>query len=310
MLSCPLCQAEQSKIELETKHVFGNNDNSERAFYHCQGCDVFFQWPRLTKEEEHLFYQKEFEKFMSSRTGEEGTRWLSPQLHIKDNQKERVRREKYLTPHYETIAEGGNILEIGCSSGFMLYGLDKIYNLNTMGIEPSGVFSELLQKNSITTFDDMEQIRSTQTDLKFDLIMHFFVLEHIQEPVSFLKESYDLLKPGGKIICEIPNANDPLRTLFATEAFEKFYWSIAHPWYFTPNAIHFLLKDLCQFENFSYFGDQRYDIGNHSKWMLEGKPGGQGKLDNVFPETFKEAYRDSLIQSGHCDTLIFEITKS
>src|SRR5256885_6140442 len=39
------------------------------------------------------------------------------------------------------------------------------------------------------------------------------------------------LKPGGKIVFEVPNVADPLCSVYDIPAFERFYWSIAHPWY-------------------------------------------------------------------------------
>ena len=207
------------------------------------------------------------------------------------------------------MSNGGELLEIGCSSGFMLHGLADEYQFNVSGIEPSGVFSEFLKMKGINVKDSLESYIEENPNSKFDLIMHFFVLEHIQDPVPFLKKSYDLLNENGVLVCEIPNANDPLRTLFPTPEFKDFYWSIAHPWYFTHDSIEFLLSKKCGFTNFEVFGDQRYDLGNHSKWMLKGKPGGQNELDNIFGEDFKKIYRDKLIQAKKCDTLIFKLYK-
>ena len=118
------------------------------------------------------------------------------------------------------IKKNDKILEIGCSSGFMLKNLQKKSYKSCYGIEPSGVFSKFLNKEKINIFKNLEEIEKKQ--IKFDVIMHFFVLEHIQEPLLFLRRQLALLKKNGKIIFEIPNVADALHTLFNLKSFENF----------------------------------------------------------------------------------------
>jgi 2-polyprenyl-3-methyl-5-hydroxy-6-metoxy-1,4-benzoquinol methylase len=89
--------------------------------------------------------------------------------------------------------------------------------------------------------------------MKFDVIMHFFVLEHISDPLNFLKLQIELLKPGGKIIFEIPNAADVIYSVYDIPAFERFYWSIAHPWYFSEKSLTYLLFTNTFFDSSSSF---------------------------------------------------------
>ncbi len=310
---CPLCGVESTQFRIETKNVFGNLEGgSERAFYECHNCTVFFQWPTLTKEEELIFYNQEFEKFMATRSPSGDIDWTKPSSHRRTNEPQRRRRERYLSSHYSRLSELSepSLLEVGCSSGFMLTGLQQRYGIHCTGIEPSDVFRGLLKTQGFDVYSSLEELRRLKPDHRYDLITHYFVLEHIQDPARFLIEQFELLKSGGQIIIEIPNAADPLRTIFPTEAFEKFYWSIAHPWYFTEKSVNHLLEKICQFKDFEISLDQRYDIGNHTRWLLEGKPGGQGRLESIFDETFNECYRKSLVQSGLADTLILTIRKN
>ena len=48
-------------------------------------------------------------------------------------------------------------MEIGCSSGFMLYPLRKKGH-NCTGVEPSGFFTKFLDKNNIANFDSIEDL--------------------------------------------------------------------------------------------------------------------------------------------------------
>jgi SAM-dependent methyltransferase len=298
---CPLCKSNSNNQSVVTNHVFGDLEN-KRAFYYCSECDIRYQYPPLSPAEEIKFYNAEFESFMSSRSGESGG-WTGTESHINANQSTVSRRMQYLLPE---LNKGGDILEIGCSSGFMLYPLrEKGYNC--IGIEPSGFFSEYVRSRDITVFDSIEELQLKSPAMKFDIIMHFFVLEHIAEPLNFLKLQIELLKPGGKIIFEIPNAADVIYSVYDIPAFEKFYWSIAHPWYFSEKSLTYLLNKLDI--KFDILFDQRYDLSNHMTWARDGKPGGMGRYTKQLGTELEEFYKKSLIKSKMCDTLIGVITK-
>ena len=298
---CPLCFASSAEQFVVSRHVYGDSTGS-RAFFHCRACDVRYQYPGLNAEEEAKFYANEFEGFMNNRTGNTKD-WLEIERHLEFNESTRLRRMQYLAPY---LNKSSNILEIGCSSGFMLYPLIKDGHKCT-GIEPSNIFSKYLSTRSIPVFPDINELRANKPEQKFDLILHFFVLEHISDPRSFLKEQMAMLNAGGRIIFEIPNASDALFTVYDIPAFERFYWSIAHPWYFNPQSIKFLLDDM----KFPYelLFDQRYDLSNHMVWARDGKQGGMGKFTSLLGKDIENLYKQSLIKSGHCDTMVGVITK-
>jgi len=299
---CQLCKATVSHQHIVTSHVYGRAKDSGYAFYHCQSCDVRYQFPQLSSEEEEKFYANEFEKFMESRAGKTGG-WQKAEEHVKANEDTRLRRMKYLEPH---LKNKKNILEIGCSSGFMLYPLSKKGH-NCIGIEPSGVFNNFVKSNELVVYDSTKKLVRDNPKIKFDLIMHFFVLEHIGNPINFFLEQLSLLKPNGKIIFEIPNAADPLYTIYDIPAFERFYWSLAHPWYFSHKSLEYLLNKLRR--PFKIQLDQRYDLSNHMVWARDGVPGGMGKLTHLLGEELENDYKNNLIKIGKCDTLIGIISK-
>lgn len=299
---CPLCQSDRALQSVVTPHVFGDSKNTRRSFFHCEECDVRYLYPALTEDEEHHFYAEEFESFMANRSGKVGG-WQLPEEHVCANEVMRKRRMGYIQP---LLGDCDRLLEVGCSSGFMLYPLiDSGYRC--VGVEPSGVFGEYLKHRGVETFESMADLESSVTAQKFNLIMHFFVLEHIGDPLAFLNSQLSLLEEGGKILFEIPNVADPLYSVFEIPDFERFYWSIAHPWYFSENALNYLLTKLGY--PYEIIRDQRYDLSNHMIWARDGVPGGMGRFDAIFDESLEVAYRKSLIESGKCDTLIGIISK-
>ena len=64
-------------------------------------------------------------------------------------------------------------------------------------------YFKFLRKQKIATFKNFDEIQ--KKNLKFDIIMHFFVLEHIQDPLKFLQDQLNQLNKNGKIIFEILN---------------------------------------------------------------------------------------------------------
>lgn len=131
--------------------------------------------------------------------------------------------------------ENLSVLEIGCGSAVILKELRKKSNkLKLTGIEPGG-------HTIVEGIDEIEIIRNffpaTQTaDAKFDLIYSLLVLEHIEDPVGFLKQQKDQLRQTGKLVFGVPNCEPFLKTgdisIFIHE----------HYSYFTREGIFALLE--------------------------------------------------------------------
>lgn len=292
---CPLCNFKQKKIKKIAPFVYGDK-TKKKGFFLCENCDVRYLFPRLNKKQEKFFYKMEFEKFMEARSGK-FSGWLKAEDHILKNKETFKRRMKYIKPNLKSKK---NILEVGCSSGFMLFPLIK-KGFKCTGIEPSGVFSRFLKSKKIDVYSSIEKLKKN-TNKKFDLIIHFFVLEHIADPIKFIKSLLPLLEKKGQIIFEIPNVADPLHTLYNISAFERFYWSIAHHWYFSEKSLKFILEKINK--PYKIILDQRYDLSNHLVWSRDGKPGGMGKFSNLLGKKIDKNYENILLKSGYCDTLI------
>ena len=293
--TCRLCQANYPEFEVVGEYVYGGHE--DQKFYRCPNCDVAFLFPPPAEEDEAKFYAGEFEKFMEGRAG--NTRdWSGPEAHIASNQDQVSRRMPHLQAHLDR--PGLRLLELGCSSGFMLLPL-KERGVEVLGVEPSGLFTGFVRSHNIPVYDsleDFQQHSGAAGDL--DLITHFFLLEHVRDPVTFLKQGLDQLKPTGKMFFEVPSRDDPLVTIYNIPAFHNFYWTVAHHWYFNRNSLTFLLDQLhCKYE---LIPDQRYDLSNHLWWALTGKPGGMGKFSTQFTPELESAYKESMRQTGHCDT--------
>jgi SAM-dependent methyltransferase len=172
----------------------------------------------------------------------------------------------------------------------------------------SRLFSDYVKGRGVPVHPSAESMSQRQDRVAdFDLIMHFFVLEHVRKPKSFLEQQLSLLAPGGKLVFEVPNAADPLYTIYDIPAFERFYWSVAHAWYFSRASLEHLLASLGV--TFKIMGDQRYDLSNHLVWARDGRPGGMGRFSRLLGQEIEDQYRQNLIETGHCDTLVAIVHK-
>ncbi len=293
---CRICGDVEARQFVRASSVFGGR--KEHNFWQCEACEAIYLHPVLTPEEEKHFYRQEFEGFMSTRVGDHRD-WSNAEKHKSSNQDQVRRRLPFLRDY---LKPGIDLLEIGCSSGFMLDAFSAL-GVNCTGVEPSGEFSEYLEQSGYSIYDDVHAI----TGKKFDVITHFFVFEHIGDPFSFLQKNFQLLNDGGVIVAEIPSADDPLTSVYDIEAFEQFYWSIAHHYYYNHKSLAYVMDKLGY--RYEIVPEQRYDLSNHMTWMMEGRPGGQGRYAELFGDELVAKYQQRLIDKRVCDTLFLYIWK-
>jgi len=294
---CRLCGADENFQFIKGHHVCGGTD--EHHFWQCKKCGAIYLYPVPSVEEENRFYRKEFEKYMEVRSKQTG--WTSPQKHVEMNQGEVERRLHFLE---KFLRSGMKVLEIGCSSGFMLYPLRERGHF-TVGVEPSEIFREFVASNGIGVYPSLDEL--AQHHENFDMIIHYYLLEHVRNPEDLLKRCMSLVAPSGIMIFEVPSASDALLELYHLPAFDRFYWQIMHHWYFTKKSLSFLLDKIGH--KYEIYPEQRYDLSNHITWMLTGEVGGSGKYTHIFGQELEQKYKESLKRNWYCDTLVATVKK-
>lgn len=197
------------------------------------------------------------------------------------------------------LIQGKSYLDAGTGAGGML---DRMHSIarEVAAIEPQNEMRKELMERHFSVFPAAESIPA---DKKFDVISLFHVLEHIADPVAFLRQIREHLAPDGVLIVEIPQANDFLLRTCDLEAFKAFtFWS-EHMMLHTRKSFEAVLR-AAGFGKVEISGYQRYPLANHIHWLLKKKPGGQDAWPRLRIGWLDRAYAWVLDLFDRTDTLI------
>lgn len=199
--------------------------------------------------------------------------------------------------------EKKDILDFGAGNGQFLKLCQSVASSIT-GIELNANSRLHLESEGIFCFRTLEDLPK---DRYFDTITAFHVIEHLKDPVYFLKNISKKLKKNGKIILELPNANDALLSLYNCKQFSEFtYWG-CHLMLFDEDTIKRVL-DMSKLKCLKIKQIQRYPISNHLYWLSKNLPGGHNVWNFLNTKDLKNSYESSLAKIGACDTIVVEAT--
>ena len=115
------------------------------------------------------------------------------------------------------VPAGGSVLDLGCGTGELA---DAIA---TAGMRPTGcdISPEMLRRAAAA--DPSGTIDWVQLDPDwrilpfeaetFDAVVAASVLEYVDDPVAVLRECCRVLRPGGVVLCTVPDPRHPIRWL-------------------------------------------------------------------------------------------------
>jgi SAM-dependent methyltransferase len=109
--------------------------------------------------------------------------------------------------HAATLAAGRRVLDAGCGEGFGTHTMADVA-AEVVGVDYSDAAiaecRRLWNKPNLR-FEQVDLTRpGTFTDT-FDLVLNFQVVEHIQDPLPFLRGLHQRLAPGGTLMLTTPN---------------------------------------------------------------------------------------------------------
>ena len=190
-VSCDLCGADRYKVRYRKPDAWLWVNQFEYPVVECLECGLVYVNPRPTVASMHHFYARDYH----------------------DNRDTKECQARYaMQSGYLPSLSNEKILDIGCARGDFLMFLKKKYP----GIQPSGVdfYSDRVNSSEITFVNKMLP-DAAFPDMAFDLVTAWAVFEHLHKPGDYFREVNRILRPNGKFIFLVTNAD----SLYGTKAY-------------------------------------------------------------------------------------------
>ena len=104
-----------------------------------------------------------------------------------------------------SASSGQRIFEIGCGGGYLLSRLAAAGH-DVAGIDPSPVAARVAKTAGFRMFPEFYPSESFREEA--DLIFHYDVLEHVDDPVIFLRAHHRNLRDAGHIVVAVPDCTE------------------------------------------------------------------------------------------------------
>ena len=129
-------------------------------------------------------------------------------------------------------------LDVGCSTGRVLK-LAQTMGFNSIGLDFSKWAADHCAQLGVETRQG-SLLGQWESGAVFDVIHSSHTIEHVPDPVAYLREMYRLLKPGGQLMIAMPNYDSIPRLLLR----EKWpVWCLdSHLWQFTARQMCQLIQ--------------------------------------------------------------------
>jgi SAM-dependent methyltransferase len=199
---------------------------------------------------------------------------------------------------------GKHVADFGCGRGDFLRAV-RARTASATGIELDETYARALNGDGIACFHSLADIE----DGTLDTIVSFHVLEHLPDPLAILAQMFAKLKPGGRLVVEVPHAGELLLNQLDCDAYRRFTLWSQHLVLHTRQSLRQLLQH-SGFAEVTVEGVQRYPVSNHLQWLSKGKPGGhKSPLAVIDTPALTTAYADALAHIDATDTLIAFATR-
>ena len=175
-----------------------------RYYLECDVCKFTYRNTYLSEDEKDILYSVFRDEGLRNETHEEYFDRIS-NMPIEDS--ENGEKYVYLKPFLEN---SGTHMDIGGGLGVFSYGFKKYFTgWESVVVEPTDGANEIAEKNGVTSHNIY--LEESSVDLignNFDLITANHVVEHVDDPVKFLKLLKNFINQNGQICIEMPSTLD------------------------------------------------------------------------------------------------------
>lgn len=134
----------------------------------------------------------------------------------------------------------GVLLDIGCGYGFFLEAARK-RGWRVSGIELCEHARNYAKSKSLEV-EAANLFECRYSDAVFDVVTLFYVLEHLPEPLRYLREINRILKPGGLLLVRVPHTTPLVKAFKIFGIRNQLYDAPSHLSDFSPRTITYALE--------------------------------------------------------------------
>ncbi|HEY7002606.1 MAG TPA: class I SAM-dependent methyltransferase [Candidatus Udaeobacter sp.] len=191
--ACPLCGSDGREFPFRLRDGF--------TVARCVECGFHYLYPRLVESAMQQVY-RELSYYEGGACGYADTSYTAQEFAL------RATFKRLLHNLAEHGVAGGELLEIGCGYGYLLDEARSFFD-RRVGTDFSPQGAEIARATGAEVF--VGGIEQVPLDAKFDFVIGTQLIEHVYEPVSFVKRLISHTKPGGHIVLATPDIGGLLR---------------------------------------------------------------------------------------------------
>ena len=191
--TCPLCGSDRRQFRFRLDEPY--------SVARCEACGLHYLYPRLTEAAMHEAY-RQWSYYEGGTSGYADTGYTAQESAL------RATFKRLLANLAKRGLTGGDLLEIGCGYGYLLDEARMFFD-GRVGTEFSPEAADIARTTGGDVFiGGIEQI---VPERKFDCVVATQVIEHVYEPLSFVKGLAGHTKRGGHIVIATPDIGGVLR---------------------------------------------------------------------------------------------------
>lgn len=197
-VNCSICKKPESSYYISTNALMHEPNNEVYIFNICNNCEAVFLTNPVTPLRLEHYYTDNYLPYRGSAA------WGKYSSFVVNSQKKLdLRRVNFIKKYLKKNEPNLTVLDVGCGNPSFLEILQQNSKANCTGID----FSDSGWKGK--NFPNLElekvSIEEFEANTQFDVITLWHYLEHDYNPNKTIGKLYNCLKPGGKLIIEVPD---------------------------------------------------------------------------------------------------------
>jgi len=220
-MHCIICKSADIK-QIRIKKI-------DHTGYQCGACSFVFLWPQPNLKEIADIYKEPYYKSWGVFTGEEKPETARLKRGTSDRYLKRVMLYR----------KSGKLLDIGSAFGYLME-VAGGHGFDVYGVELSHFSSTIAKKKFGSKVFEGKLEDSRFPNAHFDVITMFDLIEHIPQPLEFMREVRRIIKPGGFIAITTPDTGSLSHKLLGYGGW--FHFKFEHLGYFNGKSIEQLAR--------------------------------------------------------------------